>query len=195
MSPTQLSLLQPEKPGPEGFAYQPDLISPAEEQELLVAFRDLPFQEFEFQGYRGKRRVVSYGLRYDFNDGKLRQAEAIPGFLRPLRERAAGFAGIAASDLAQALVTEYAPGAGIGWHKDRSVFADVIGISLVSPCRFRLRRKASAGWERVTLAIEPRSAYLLRGEARAVWEHSIPPMESLRYSVTFRSMKAGPASA
>jgi alkylated DNA repair dioxygenase AlkB len=193
MSATQLDLLASDKPGPEGFAYQPELISPEEERELVAEIRELPFREFEFHGYRGNRRVVSFGQRYDFSDGKLHEAEPMPGFLLPLRERAAYFAGIAASELAHALVTEYAPGAGIGWHKDRSVFADVIGISLVSPCRFRLRRKAAVGWERIALEVEPRSTYLLRGSARKDWEHSIPPMESLRYSVTFRSMREAAA--
>jgi alkylated DNA repair dioxygenase AlkB len=195
MSPTQLDLLEPAKPGPEGFAYQPDLIAPEEERELVAAMRDLPFREFEFHGYRGNRRVVSFGLRYDFSDGRLHEAEAMPAFLLPLRERAGRFAGLKADDLAHALVTEYAPGAGIGWHRDRPVFADVIGVSLVSPCRFRLRRRAGAGWERISMTVEPRSVYLLRGPARTEWEHSIPPMDSLRYSVTFRTMKAEAAGA
>jgi len=193
MNSTQLDLLQPDKPGPEGFAYQPELITPEAEQALVARICELPLREFEFHGYRGKRRVASYGLRYDFNDGKLRRAEAIPDFLLPVRDEAARFAGLQPTDLVHVLVTEYAPGAGIGWHKDRPVFADVIGISLVSPCPFRLRRKVGARWERITLEVAPRSAYLLRGPVRTQWEHSIPPMDSLRYSITFRSMREGAA--
>jgi alkylated DNA repair dioxygenase AlkB len=105
-----------------------------------------------------------------------------------VRERAAHFAGLEPSALEHALLIEYAPGAGIGWHKDRPAFDDVIGISLLSPCRFRLRRKCGDRWERRSFTAEPRSAYLLRGPSRADWEHSIPPLEMLRYSITFRSM-------
>ena len=93
-----------------------------------------------------------------------------------------------AGRLQQVLITEYAPGAAIGWHKDRSVFGDVVGISLLSPCTFRLRLKTGQRWERHTLLAEPRSVYLLRGPARTEWEHSIPAVESLRYSITFRNV-------
>ena len=168
--------------------YEPQFLTRLEEQELVEQFNQLAFKEFEFHGYQGKRRVVYFGYRYDFNDNRLRAAEAIPAFLLPLRDRAASFAGLAPDALRQALVAEYSPGAAIGWHKDRAAFDDVIGISFVSPCRFRFRRKSGAGWARLSVLLAPRSAYLLRGAARNAWEHSIPPAENLRYSVTFRSM-------
>jgi alkylated DNA repair dioxygenase AlkB len=152
----------------------------------------LDFRAFQFQGYQGKRRVVSFGLHYDFSDSALHPADAMPSFILGLRDGAARFAGIPASALPHALVTEYTDGAGIGWHRDRAVFGDVIGVSLVSPCRFRLRRRVGDGWQRISVVLEPRSAYLLRGPARTTWEHSIPPAEELRYSVTFRSMRAPP---
>jgi hypothetical protein len=112
-------------------------------------------------------------------------------FLLPLREKAAAFAGLAASELQHVLITEYGPGAAIGWHKDKAVFGEVVGISLLSSCTFRLRRKAGAGWERASLVAEPGSAYLLRGASRTEWEHSIPAVESLRYSITFRNLRSG----
>src|SRR6201746_247240 len=115
----------------------------------------------------------------------------LPGFLLGLRTQAEIFAGIAAEDLQQVLVTEYSPGAAIGWHKDRSVFGDVVGISLLSPCSFRLRRRSGSRFERRTLIAEPRSIYLLRGPSRTEWEHSIPGVESLRYSLTFRNVLEG----
>jgi hypothetical protein len=114
---------------PDGFRYQPDLISVAEERQLLDQIRQLPFKAFEFQGYTGKRRVVSYGWKYDFNERRLEPRDDILPFLLPLREKAARFAEIAPEDLQQALVTEYDVGAPIGWHKDKAVFGDVIGIS------------------------------------------------------------------
>ena len=150
----------------------------------------LPFQAFEFQGYLGKRRVISFGWRYDFNRMQIQRTEDIPSFLLGLRERAAAFAGLASADLQQVLLTEYAPGAGIGWHRDKPVFAEVVGLSLVSPCVFRMRRKTGATWERTSLTLKPRLAYLLQGPARTEWEHSIPAVEVLRYSITFRTFRS-----
>ncbi|HUI94517.1 MAG TPA: alpha-ketoglutarate-dependent dioxygenase AlkB [Xanthobacteraceae bacterium] len=168
--------------------YAAGLIAPGEEQALVRELARLPFRAFEFHGFLGKRRTVSFGWHYDFNGGGLRRASDIPDFLLPVRARAARFAGLDPSALAHALLIEYAAGAGIGWHRDRPQFGDVIGLSLLAPCTFRLRRKAGAGWERRSLTAEPRSAYLLRGPSRSEWEHSIPPLETLRYSITFRSL-------
>ena len=173
---------------PEGFRYQPEFLSRGEERSLLQYIEKLPFREFEFHGFTGKRRIVSFGWRYDFNGGGLTRTEDMPHFLSGVRARAEAFAGIAPGGLQQVLITEYAPGAAIGWHKDRSVFGDVVGISLLSRCTFRLRLKTGQRWERRNLIAEPRSVYLLRGAARTEWEHSIPGVESLRYSITFRNV-------
>src|SRR3954471_7165353 len=127
---------------PEGFQYQPDLLSSEQEQRLLDQMRGLPFKEFQFQGFVGKRRGGSYGWGYDFNERVIRKAEDIPAFLLPLREAAAGFAGLAPEQLVQVLLTEYDAGASIGWHPAKENFGGVIGISLLSACRFRFRRKA-----------------------------------------------------
>jgi alkylated DNA repair dioxygenase AlkB len=175
---------------PHGFRYRPDLIATDAERALLQEFERLEFAPFQFQGFVGKRCVVSFGWRYDFNGGGLQRTDDIPEFLKPVRALAAAFAELDATDLQQVLLTQYPPGASIGWHKDRSVFGDVVGISLLSPCTFRFRRKAGAKWERRSLTTEPRSAYLLRGEARTQWEHSIPAVEALRYSITFRNLRA-----
>jgi alkylated DNA repair dioxygenase AlkB len=174
---------------PEGFRYQPELISREAEQALLAQFSDLPLKDFEFHGYVGKRRTVSFGSSYDFGREELQTADALPAFLLNLREAAAAFARLPAVDLKQALIIEYGAGAGIGWHRDKEVFGNVVGISLLSSCRFRLRRKKDGKWERVTIDAEPRSAYLLSGPARTEWEHSIPPVDIPRYSVTFRSIR------
>ncbi len=179
---------------PEGFKYRPDLIDPAEEQQLIRVIETLPLKEFEFQGFVGKRRVISFGWRYDFNDRALQKADDIPPFLLPLRQRAAEFAGLAPDKLQHALVTEYSPGAAIGWHRDKANFDQIIGISLLNPCRFRLRREADGKWQRAAIIAAPRSAYLLAGEVRMQWEHSIPAVERLRYSITFRTFRA-PADA
>jgi alkylated DNA repair dioxygenase AlkB len=174
---------------PEGFRYQPDFISPDEEHDLLRQIERLPFESFQFHGFLGKRRVVSFGWRYDFNERELQKVNDIPPFLLPLRERAAGLAGLGPASFQHALVTEYAPGAGIGWHRDKAVFDEVVGISFLSACDFRFRRKKGSTWERATIVTEPRSAYLLSGPARTEWEHSIPPVDQLRYSITFRNFR------
>ena len=174
---------------PPGFHYQPEVISPEHERRLIEQFATLPFKEFEFQGFLGKRRTVSYGWRYDFNGGRLERGDNIPAFLLPVREAAARFAGLSPADLQQALLIEYPPGAQIGWHKDRPVFDAVVGISLLSSCTFRLRRRDGNKWQRASLIAEPRSAYLMKGIARTEWEHSIPAVAALRYSITFRNFK------
>ena len=175
---------------PPGFRYRQGLLDPDQEQSLLAEIKGLPFREFEFHGFVGKRRVVSFGWRYDFNGGGLSKTDDMPAFLLTVRELAADFAEIRAQDLQQVLVTEYGPGAAIGWHKDRTVFGDVVGISLLSSCTFRLRRKAGEHWERTKLIIEPRSVYLLHGASRTEWEHSIPAVSTLRYSITLRNVLA-----
>lgn len=177
---------------PEGFRYQPNLIGPADEHALLACVQELPFREVEFHGYTGRRRVVSFGWRYDFSGRQLLKADDIPDFLLTLRPAAAAFAGMEPEALQHVLVTEYGPGAGIGWHRDKSVFGETVGVSLLSPCVLRLRRKVGERkWERTYLTAEPRSAYLLSGPARADWEHSIPPMDAPRYSITFRNLREG----
>jgi len=182
------------EPGlPAGFAYRQDVISPDEERKLVEQFALLPFKPFEFHGYLGKRRIVSFGWRYDYSGRRLAKSEPLPDLLLPLRERVAEIAAVAAENLQQILVTEYAPGAGIGWHRDKPMFEDVIAVSLLSPCVLRFRRKQGEGWERRSIEVMPRSAYVLRGPSRREWEHSVPPVAALRYSVTFRNFVAEPA--
>ena len=191
MKPVQPHLFEPEPSLPEGFRYRPGLITADHERDLVSQFSTLPFAAFEFREYVGKRRIVSYGSKYDFSQERLQRAEEIPAFLFPLRESVAAFAELDAADLQQVLVTKYTAGAAIGWHRDKSVFEEVAGVSLLSPCVFRLRRETGAGWERASLTLEPRSAYLLSGPSRTEWEHSIPAVSGLRYSVTFRRLRSG----
>ena len=170
-----------------GFAYWPEAFSVAEERDWLHEIAALPLKPFEFHGYLGKRRIVSFGWRYDYSGRALRESAPMPDFLAPLRARAAAIAGFDAALLQQALITEYDAGVTIGWHRDKPMFEDVVALSFLSPCRLRLRRKHESGWERWATTIAPRSLYGLSGPARYEWEHSIPPVESKRYSVTFRT--------
>ena len=188
--PEQMDFFAAEAGRPEGFRYQPEVLDRDLEAELLRRMPDLPFAEFEFHGYRGRRRTVSYGWRYDSGREAVEEAAEIPPFLLALRDVAGRFAGLPPAELGQVLVSEYPPGAAIGWHRDKAVFGDVVGISLQSPCVFRLRRRLGARWERSNVLVEPRSAYLLRGPARTEWEHSIRPVAALRYAITFRQKAA-----
>jgi alkylated DNA repair dioxygenase AlkB len=175
-------------PLPQGFRYLDDFLSADEEKNLIAHIAGLELQEFQFHGFTGKRRVVSFGWKYDFSAQRLRESQPLPEFIQTIRERAAGFAGIEPSDIRQALVTEYGPGAGIGWHKDKAVFGEIIGISLGAGCDLKLRRPDKGGWQRASVSLGPRSAYLFSGEVRSEWEHSIPAVSELRYSITFRTL-------
>ena len=176
---------------PEGLAYRPDFISPEEEAALIEHVAGLPFAPFQFHGFEGNRRTVSFGMEYKFDGSGLKQAEPFPDWLLPIRDRAATLAEVAPDAFVHALIIEYAPGAGIGWHRDRPVFGDVVGISLGSGAPLRFRLKDGAKWRRFTLPAEPRSAYLLRGPARTEWEHSIAAVSALRYSITLRTLRQG----
>jgi alkylated DNA repair dioxygenase AlkB len=174
---------------PGGLSHRDDFITADEEIELLGQFASLAFKPFAFQGWFGKRETVSFGWRYDFNDSRVHVAPAIPDFLLPIRARAARFAGLPPPAFEQALVIRYDIGAGIGWHRDRPAFDKVVGISLAAPCDLRFRQRTGDGFRRFTLHAAPRSAYLLNGEIRHEWEHSIVPMEAQRFSITFRNRK------
>jgi alkylated DNA repair dioxygenase AlkB len=188
MAHAQLKLFDASPVLPEGMRYQSGIITAADERELVAFIETLPLKPFEFAGgFRGNRRIASFGWRYDYQAQQLAESKPIPADLLALRRKAARFAGRDPESFQQALVTEYAPGAGIGWHKDKAMFGDIVGISVLAPCNFRLRRRQGTTWERASLPAEPRSAYLLSGPARSVWEHSIPPLDELRYSVTFRN--------
>jgi alkylated DNA repair dioxygenase AlkB len=184
-----LSLLSPTFDGPSGLRYEASFISPDEERALIEHIRDLPLAPFQFGAYEGHRQVASFGWRYDYGERKLKEADAIPAWLSPVIQRIEAFAGPAGGPIGQVLCTEYDKGVGIGWHRDKPHFADVFGLSLASACKFRFRRKVGYRWERFALNAEPRSLYAMTGEARNSWEHSIPPVEAQRYSITFRSMR------
>lgn len=168
-----------------GMEYREDFISRDEERKLFAQLEAMDLTPFRFQGWTGNRKTHSFGWRYDFDDASFQPTEPIPDWLKPLRDKAAAFAG---NEIAHALVARYDPGAGIGWHKDRSVFDRVVGISLNTQAVLRFRQRIGTGFRRFSLPVEPRSAYLLSGEARYAWEHRIVPGNELRFSITFRTM-------
>jgi len=171
-----------------GLRYEEDVVGKAEERNLLDRLGALELAPFRFHGWLGNRKTQSFGWRYDFDDASFMPGEPIPQWLLPIREHAAAFARLKPDDFVHVLLARYDPGAGIGWHRDRDVFETVVGVSLNTPATLRFRNRTAAGFKRASLEVTPRSAYLLSGEARHDWEHSISPGSSLRFSITFRSL-------
>jgi len=174
--------------------YSADFITAAEEANLLADIETVSFSSFEMRGVVAKRRVAFFGHSY----GRAIERD-IPQFLESLRSRLAVWAGVKPDAFAMALINEYEPGSPIGWHRDAPQYDIVAGVSLMSPCRMKFRPYVSpadvapmAGRRRAAydIVLEPRSAYLLAGAARSHFEHHIPPVPSLRYSVTFRTLRA-----
>jgi alkylated DNA repair dioxygenase AlkB len=185
----------PAQPALPGLSTTSDLVTAAEEQQLIAKIDATALAPFRFQGWTGKRLTSSFGWHYDFDRGRLEPGVPFPDWLIPIRDRAAAFAGIAATDLVQALLIRYDPGAGIGWHRDRPAFGHVLGISLGAPAAMRFRRRAGAKFSRVTVPLAPRGAYQLSGMARDDWEHSIAAMEETRWSITLRSLRTAVGDA
>lgn len=171
-----------------GLSYGEEVISAEEEEALIDHLGATDLSPFRFHGFVGNRKTKSFGWRYDFDDASFTPTEPIPEWLTPVRSKAATFAGLQPENFVHSLLARYDPGAGIGWHRDRDVFEKVVGISLASPATLRFRRRRPDGFERASLDVARRSAYLLSGEARWDWEHRITPGDQLRFSITFRTM-------
>lgn len=173
-----------------GYAYEPEFLSKAEEEALIGEIERLAFKQAEYKGFLANRRIVSYGGRYDFSAQRLQPGDPLAPFLCPLRAKAAAWVGCPADDFTHALIAEYPPGSQLGWHRDVLDFELVVGISLVSPCRMRFRHYPPRFREKsMALDIAPRSIYRLQDEARWEWQHSVPPVPALRYSITFRTLR------
>ena len=178
---------------PPGMAYEENFLSSPEEADLLAEIARLPLEEAQYKEYTARRRILAFGSKYDFGANQLNTAAPIPEFLLPLRERIAAKTGIEAAHFADALVTEYRPGTPLGWHRDVPEFETVVGVSLASACRMRFRRyphRKHSKEKPIDVVLEPRSIYVLRGEARWGWQHSVPPTPALRYSITFRTRRS-----
>ena len=157
---------------------------------MLRIVADLPYREVRMRGVAAKRTTIHFGWTYDYEAWQIAPADPIPPEFLPLRMRCAEAAGLDPDAFAELLITRYPEGAGIGWHRDAPMFGPVVaGVSLLSPCVLRFRRKSGSSWERHAQTLEPRSLYLLSGAARSAWQHSIDRAPSLRYSLTFRMLR------
>ena len=173
---------------PTGLVYEPELLTPAEERTLLDVLDATEFEEIVLKGVVARRTALRFGRGYDYDRRTpLPGAAPVPGWLEPARARAAQLAGVRPDDLVQALVQRYPVGAPIGWHRDAPAYGLVAGLSLLSPAPMRFRRGPAGDREQWEVVLEPRSGYVLAGDARWEWEHHVPPAKSLRYSITFRT--------
>jgi DNA oxidative demethylase len=175
----------------QGLRYELELMPPAMERDLLDVFDGLHWDPIVIRGQAAKRTARHYGLDYDYEARTPMPGEAVPDWLVPARSLAAEFAGFAPDELAEILVQRYPPGSAIGWHRDAPAFDTVIGLSLGGFSRLRFQRGKREAREVFEIGLEARSAYVLAGEARRSWEHSIPPTKELRYSITFRTLRQG----
>lgn len=189
----QAELFQEAAELPSGLVYVPQFLSAEEEAEALAGIAALELREARYKEYTANRRVASFGAGYDFDANELTPAPELAPFLLPLRTRIAALAGVPPQEFGYAMVAEYRPGTQLGWHRDVPQFEMIAGLSLASAARMRFRQFPPRKAGRIfALALEPRSAYVLKGEARWDWQHSIPPTPGLRYSITFRTRKGNP---
>ena len=181
---------------PEGLLYTPEFVTPTEERDLVDLMGEIDFREVTMRGQTARRTVRHFGYDYDYESWALVPADPLPPPLLWLRDRCAALAGLEPGALEQTLVSRYPPGAGIGWHRDAPMFGPaVVGVSLLSACRMRFQRRIGGERRVHDLELEPRSAYVMAGKARSAWQHSIPAAKSLRYSITFRTLKEGRRAA
>jgi DNA oxidative demethylase len=181
---------------PQGLTSEPAFVSQDEERALLAHLEQLDFHDIVMHGVAARRTARHFGLDYDYEQRlHVEETEPLPEWLEPLRGRCAGLAGVAAEALVETLVQRYPEGASIGWHRDAPSFGIIVGVSLASSARMRFRRGSKGNWTTWELELPPRSAYVLASKARTRWQHSLPPTKALRYSITFRTLKARPLLA
>ena len=174
---------------PDGIVLRPEVISREEESGLLERFATLRWDPIVIRGQAARRTARHFGLGYDYESRTPRPGEPIPRWIEPIRRAAAELGGVAPAELVEVLAQRYPAGSTLGWHRDAPAFGIVVGISLLGRSRLRFqrgRRERRRVWD---VELEPRSGYVLAGEARWSWEHSIPPAKELRYSITFRTLK------
>lgn len=173
---------------PSGFLYQAELLTSEEQDSLYEDITALNFEPYLFRGFPANRKVAAFGYRYDYSTRRMELAPPLPPYLLDLRLKIASFASRSPDAFEQVLVTQYVPGTALAWHRDRLQYGEIVGLSLLAPAKFKLRRRVGLKWERAAITLEPRSVYRMSGEVRFDWEHSITAVDDLRYSLTFRTL-------
>jgi alkylated DNA repair dioxygenase AlkB len=210
----QAKLFDVEKRLPNGLVYRPDFLTPEEEELILINIENLQLRtayyqpdELKTEKYKSKRRHLGFGWGYDSEREEFVKGEPLPRFLEPVKKRIAKWLGISHRRVVEALINEYTPGSAIGWHRDRERFEHIVGISLAGWARMKFRplpkpegsgnillRLSACNYapenisQPLSLELEPRSAYIMQQDVRWRWQHSVAPVEALRYSITFRTL-------
>lgn len=183
---TQLSLVRGNI-GPEGFAYFSNFLTPEEEHQIICLAKTFELQPYVSHGQPSRRRVRSFGLAPTSGTYQTRKTTPWPSELEWLRRRAAELVSLGAGALIQGLISFYPQRSTIGWHRDAPVYGPtVVGISLLGACTMRFR-EFSDHRRVIAVPLVPRDAYVISASARSNWEHSIPPVPTERWSVTFRT--------
>ena len=179
---------------PPGFQYMENFLSEQEEETLLNMINGVSLHSFRFQGYEAKRRVASFGRDWNFEKRELTKGRDIPESFRWLVERVGQKLAIPANDFVELLVTEYPVGSVINWHRDAPPFELIAGVSLQADCTFKLRpyeKEKQTKKSVISLPVKRRSLYVMEREAREQWQHSTLPVETVRYSITLRTLRSG----
>jgi alkylated DNA repair dioxygenase AlkB len=177
---------------PPGFKYLPNFLTVEQETDLLEIISHLQLHTFIFQGFEARRKVASFGYDYHFQNRELKKGEPIPSAFKPLISKVSALIKKEPAEIDELLVTEYPPGAVINWHRDAPPFGLIAGISLLTDCIFKLKPHEKSRQKKgttISLPVQRRSLYVMEGEAREEWQHSIAPVRSTRYSITLRTLK------
>jgi DNA oxidative demethylase len=170
-----------------GLRFATEVLTPPEEVALieLIEGAGLSYSAYDPDNPRSSR---SFGWKYDFLNDTFVPCDQIPEGFDAIAAKAAALAGLDPQGFAECLLNRYEPGAIIQPHLAKPVWEHVVGISLGAAATMVFRHPES-GEER-PLQLPARSMYLLADDARYVWQHSLPPMQGTRYSITFRSFSA-----
>jgi alkylated DNA repair dioxygenase AlkB len=177
---------------PAGFHYYPGFLNEEEEEILLAEIKSFDLRQMKFHEFEAKRKVISFGKGWSFTEQALKEGDPIPPAFDFLTNKIAAKLNIETTSIAQFLITEYPVGSVINWHRDAPPFEMVAGVSLLSDCTFKLRPHAKEKQGRkstISMMVEKRSLYCMQGEAKTQWQHSTAPVSSIRYSLTFRTVK------
>ncbi|MEO6536572.1 MAG: alpha-ketoglutarate-dependent dioxygenase AlkB [Candidatus Paceibacterota bacterium] len=195
--PDQYPLFDLETSYPNGFEYHPEFLTADEENALVAAIEKLELRQAPFREYMANRRIISFGWGYDDRTKSLVPGDPLPEFLSPLTQKLGNFIDLPADHIVEALVTEYQPGTGVGWHRDNESFEKILGVSLSGWCKFEMRKLAEGSdfesdknIEPISMTVEPRSLYVMQNDSRWKYQHRVAPTKGLRYSITFRTLPA-----
>ncbi len=144
----------------------------------------LMLQPFLFGEFEGRRRVASFGFRYDYDVRQLQRQPTPSRWRNRCKHRDSR---TPCNPDSAALCTEYDVGVGVGWHRDKLHFDMIFGLSLNICLQVDFAKgPARHGRRRAPVALyDDRRVSTNMGTQQSAVQ---PP----RYSITFRTMTNGP---